>query len=80
MRNERLLDLVRYQRSELHAANLISDEEYVWLVEQGSASARRLESYDEIREKMRKLEAELKQTKQELENFRRRAAEIVRVH
>ena len=52
--NKRLFDLVRYQRSELHAEGLITDEEYFWLCAEadmakggGSPSPRRLEDYDE---------------------------------
>jgi len=51
--NLRLLDLVRYQRSELHEAGLITDEEYASLAsEKGSVS--RLESYDTLRDRLRK--------------------------
>ena len=45
----RLLDLVRYQRQELHEAGLITDEEYAELARVGSESARRLEDYDDLR-------------------------------
>jgi hypothetical protein len=45
----RLLDLVRFSRGYLHDAEAISDEEYVALVEVGAQSARRLESYDEMK-------------------------------
>jgi len=52
----RLFDLVRYQRSELHRAELITDEEYTWLCtgpmamspKGGSPSRQRLEDYDEL--------------------------------
>lgn len=58
--NTRLMDLVRYQRSELLHAGLISEEEYEWLLNapsegnhgQGSPSPRRLEDYDQIRERL----------------------------
>jgi hypothetical protein len=53
---QRLLDLVRYQRRALHDAKLISDKEYVALVNVGSAAARRLESYDQVRERLRNAE------------------------
>jgi len=49
--NQRLMDLVRYQRHELFNANLISEKEYAELVydsEKGERVAR-LESYDTIR-------------------------------
>ena len=54
----RLFDLVRFMRSELHEAELISDEEYGWLCygsdmavspKGGSPSRARLEEYDEMR-------------------------------
>lgn len=56
----RLFDLVRYMRQELHAADLINDEEYSWLCLEsdmarsskgGSPSPRRLEDYDELRKR-----------------------------
>ena len=65
--NVRLFDLVRFMRSELHEAELITDQEYGWLCAeapmakgQGSPSPRRLEDYDEIRAKMRRMESALK--------------------
>ena len=42
---QRLFDLVRIQRGELHEAGLISDSEYASLAE-GHGSVSRLESYD----------------------------------
>lgn len=54
--NRRLFDLVRFMRSELHEADLISDEEYSWLLSEapmakgsGSPSPRRLEDYDQVK-------------------------------
>lgn len=55
--NERLYDLVRYQRHELHTAGLITNEEYADLLENGSTgpgathqgSVARLEGYDAMR-------------------------------
>jgi hypothetical protein len=44
-------DLVRFQRSELHKADLITDEEYAALLSDGNAVSR-LESYDEIQTKL----------------------------
>jgi hypothetical protein len=58
---QRLTDLVRYQRHALHDANLITDTEYVALMESGSVA--RLTTYDEMRsqsEKDAKLIEELK--------------------
>jgi SMC interacting uncharacterized protein involved in chromosome segregation len=50
------MDLVRYQRNELHEAGLITNEEFADLVNIGSASARRLEEYDEMRLRLDVLE------------------------
>ncbi len=59
--NVRLFDLVRYMRSELHQAKLITDEEFTWLSalaelatspEGGSPSPRRLEDYDGLRDRL----------------------------
>lgn len=49
-RAERLADLVAHCRQTLHEENLISDEEYAALA--GTGAARRLESYDEVRERL----------------------------
>jgi hypothetical protein len=53
--NERLFDLVRYMRVELHEEGLITDREYAWLASEAppsigleSPSPRRLENYDEM--------------------------------
>jgi len=59
--NARLFDLVRFMRAELHQAELITDDEYVWLCADaplatskngGSPSPRRLEDYDELRKRL----------------------------
>jgi len=49
---ERLIDLVRYQRSELFEAKLIDEQEYAALVEasEGGQRVARLEGYDKIRD------------------------------
>ena len=54
--NVRLFDLVRFMRTELHEADLITDEEYSWLLSEapmakgsGSPSPRRLEGYDRVK-------------------------------
>lgn len=59
MTDARLFDLVRFSRGFLHEAGLITDSEYAWLVAEadlakgeGSPSPRRLESYDEVRQKL----------------------------
>lgn len=44
--NERLHDLVRYKRSELHEDGLISDEEYAELLTKQPGAVKRLEGYD----------------------------------
>ena len=46
--NQRLLDLVRQQRTELHEADLISDEEYVQLASETDAVERLLD-YDKLK-------------------------------
>ena len=53
--NERLFDLVRYMRVELHEEGLITDREYAWLASEAPPSigldstyTRRLEDYDEM--------------------------------
>ena len=57
--NARLFDLCRYQRSELFEAELITEDEYMFLMHDcslakggGSPSPRRLESYDKIRDEL----------------------------
>lgn len=52
---ERLTDLVRYKRHDLYREGLISDDEYAELVQVQGAVAR-LESYDELRARMQRLE------------------------
>jgi DNA repair ATPase RecN len=49
----RLIDLVRYQRAELHEANLITDTEYAELCQVNNSPAR-LETYDELRAQLAK--------------------------
>lgn len=61
VRLERMSDLVRYKRAELHNDGLISDEEYAEIVQDHAAVAR-LEGYDAI--------------KGELEGARKRIAEL----
>lgn len=61
--NQRLYDLVRQQRMELHAADLITNEEYAELAFEHSAVAR-LEDYDGIR-------AELAAAKSEVAGLRK---------
>lgn len=70
----RMWDLVRYQRSELLDVGLITIHEYGELASletqnspgQGSPSARRLESYDEMRQRLDALELANKQLREEL--------------
>ena len=63
--NQRLFDLVRYMRSELHQAGLITEDEYMWLCLEapmargpGSPSPRRLEDYDVLRARLDEMERE----------------------
>jgi hypothetical protein len=55
LENQRLRDLVRYQRCELHVAGLISEDEYASLAQDHGAVAR-LESYDGMRKRLTELE------------------------
>jgi hypothetical protein len=59
--NQRLFDLVRYCRAELHQQDLITDEEYTLLLAgpDGKCSVSNLESYDDIRAKLTTLRAAL---------------------
>jgi len=64
--NQRLFDLVRQQRMELRAADLISDEEYLELAKEHAAVAR-LEDYGDLRERIRTLEAERTEDRKRLD-------------
>ena len=66
--HKRLFDLVRYSRGSLHEEGLITDEEYAWLCSEaplakgrGSPSPRRLEDYDELIAKSRRMEKALEE-------------------
>ena len=64
MCDERLFDLVRFMRAELYDAELITNDEYVELCTEGATglmrgSVRRLETYDELINRVKKLETEL---------------------
>lgn len=59
--HRRLFDLVRFMRSELHEQDLIDTDEYAWLCQHefpedkgkpGSPSPRRLEDYDDMRQRL----------------------------
>ena len=65
---QRLTDLVRFMRSELYEANLISDEEYAALVEDSDHGTRaaRLEIYDKIHESQLKLAGQVESLKKAL--------------
>lgn len=54
--NKRLGDLVRHQRSELHDAELLTDEEYAEIVKDHDAVAR-LEGYDALQARLKVVEA-----------------------
>jgi hypothetical protein len=58
--NERLRDLVRYSRHDLHDAELITDDEFAALLSV-DGSVTRLENYDAMRATIEDLHAELKQ-------------------
>lgn len=73
----RLFDLVRFMRSELARANLITEEEYAWLCfespmarGEGSPSPRRLEDYDDLRAQLATLEASERKAHYEREDAR----------
>lgn len=77
--NIRLFDLVRFMRSELHEADLITDDEYFWLCSEaemansptgGSPSPRRLEDYDELRGQLTAQAAQIAQLREALERIR----------
>lgn len=63
MHPERLFDLVRWARSELHEAKLITDEEYAMLVRE-KGSVKRLESYDELAARLKEMEKRVKDGEQ----------------
>lgn len=63
---ERLRDLVRQQRAELHDANLISDEEYAALAMTVGATAR-LYGYDELRANLDNAFARIAKLEEELD-------------
>jgi len=63
---DRLFDLVRYQRAELHQEGLVSDEEYASLCTGGSIGngawpVRRLEGYDSIKADLAKAQELLRE-------------------
>lgn len=73
---QRLFDLVRYCRKELHEAGLISDEEYVTLCS-SQGSVERLEKYDrmiEERQQNRDTIGDLKKAYKRFRNLKLRKA------
>ncbi len=74
--NLRLFDLVRSQRHELHKQDLISDEEYGWLMNDpravgaGSPSPRRLETYDSLKQERDALAEDARGMREALEGGR----------
>jgi hypothetical protein len=75
--HQRLFDLVRYMRSELHEAELITDEEYAWLAAEapmakgsGSPSPRRLEDYDDVRANLAKADSRIARLEEEIGSLR----------
>jgi hypothetical protein len=85
--HRRLFDLVRNCRAQLHEENLITSEEYAWLCQHtfeddpvsGSPSPRRLEDYDDLREKIRVLE-QWKREEIAIESWWMKIDEFVRTH
>lgn len=78
---ERLFDLVRYARAELHQANLITDEEYAELCQEGATgehkgSRKRLESYDELRQQSASRDREMEELRKEMISWRSLAQEM----
>ncbi len=77
--NVRQFDLVRCMRSELHAAELITDDEFNWLCAvapmaqgkpgQGSISRQRIEDYDQLRAETTRLAEALKEAREVLAPF-----------
>lgn len=67
---ERLFDLVRYQRAELHQAELISDGEYTSLLADYSSKAR-LETYDDMRKQLSILRTEYRNALEEIKKLQR---------
>lgn len=58
--NQRLLDLVRVNRSALLSCELITEDEYAWLASLSSSAHQRLDDYDELRTKLAAAESNLK--------------------
>jgi hypothetical protein len=67
----RMWDLCRHQRNELHRVNLISDDEFSALAEDG-ASVDRLETYDAAREEIRRLRAICAEAAVDLEEWNKK--------
>lgn len=65
--NRRLWDLVRYQRMELHDAELISDQEYADLASD-HGSVKRLETYESLRRDLASAKALLGEARFYVEN------------
>lgn len=63
--HQRLLDLVRFMRIELHEQDLITDEEYAALVADSEKGQRvaRLEGYDAMRNALTRAEQEIARLK-----------------
>lgn len=67
----RLLDLVRYCRHQLHEEGLITADDLAALLEVGPESARRLESYDDLRSRLAQVEQERNDLREQLKKSRR---------
>lgn len=74
LEESRLYDLVRFCRHDLHTAKLITNEEYAWLAmaategkpNQGSLSAQRLATYDELRAEVARLTEALRSLRDDM--------------
>lgn len=81
--NQRLFDLVRYQRADLHEAGLINDKEYADLATEQDGkmkgSVARLESYDQLAKDNAELREENLELNQLFEMQHKRMIEAIKV-
>lgn len=68
--NQRLLDLVRFCRHQLHDEKLITNEEFAALVSVGAQAARRLEDYDAVNAERDSLRAVVVELEAVIEDMR----------
>jgi hypothetical protein len=67
--NQRQIDLLRYARHLLHDAELISNEEYAWLLSEQPGAVGRLERYDASRIRINELNGQLVSAKERIQNL-----------